>query len=280
VADRSFGVSTRLYQRTRLGRDQLLEVAAHGFDAIDLVAIRSHLDYHNPSVVADLQQWLAEAQLTLNAVHAPVDEYAAGRAGPSLQLASSDPEVRALSVDEAARALQVARRLPFRALIVHLGTPRALGTSAEDNSRDAARRSIAELREIAAPLGVRIALEVFPGVLAGDGTLVHFIEKVIEAPDVGICLDVGHAGLEGDPADAIETVSEHLLAVELHDNRGRTDDHAVPFEGTIDWAGALTNLQKVGYEQTLTFEVAAHGSTKDTLVRAERARRKMTRLLG
>ena len=67
--------------------------------------------------------------------------------------------------------------------------------------------------------------------------------------------------------DAIETVSEHLIATHVHDNRGRTDDHLVPFDGTIDWPAALTAVQKVGYEGTLMFEIAAHGSAKDTLAR-------------
>jgi sugar phosphate isomerase/epimerase len=65
----------------------------------------------------------------------------------------------------------------------------------------------------------------------------------------------------------------------VHDNGGRTDDHLVPFDGTIDWPAALTAVQKVGYEGTLMLEIAARGSAKDTLVRAQRARQKMERLL-
>ena len=54
--------------------------------------------------------------------------------------------------------------------------------------------------------------------------------------------------MDGDLVDAIETVSEHLITTHVHDNRGRTDDHLVPFEGTIDWPAALTAVQKVGYD--------------------------------
>ena len=38
-------------------------------------------------------------------------------------------------------------------------------------------------------------------------------------------------------------------------------------------------MQKVGYDGALTFELAARGSTKDTLARAREARRKMEDLL-
>ena len=86
--------------------------------------------------------------------------------------------------------------------------------------------------------------------------------------------------MDGDLVDAIETVSEHLITTHVHDNRGRTDDHLVPFEGTIDWPAALTAVQKVGYEGTLMLEIAAHGSPKDTLQKARKARERMERMLS
>src|SRR5262245_37520920 len=99
MAKRPFGVSTRLYQRQRLGRDQLLEIAAHGFETVELVAARSHLDYGNAAAVADLQQWLGEAGLELSSVHVPADE---------------DPDA----------ALLIARRLPLKLLVIRATTPR------------------------------------------------------------------------------------------------------------------------------------------------------------
>ena len=108
---------------------------------------------------------------------------------------------------------------------------------------------------------------MIPNELSRAGSLVHFVEDDLEGLEgrpVGVCLDFGHAHLDGDLIDAIETVSEHFVTAHVHDNRGRSDDHLVPFEGTIDWPSALTAVQKVGYEGPLIFEMGAHGSTKDT----------------
>jgi sugar phosphate isomerase/epimerase len=277
---RPFGVSTHLFHNYRLGRDHLLEIGAHGFERVELFATRTHFDYRNPAAVADLQQWLAEAQLELHGVHAPVGEsFTSGRWGPMLSLASADADARARAVAEAEAALQIARRIPFGVLIAHLGVPRTQASPA-DNSRDGARRSIDALRVLAEPLGVRVAVEVIPNELSRAGSIVHFIEEVLEETDVGICLDFGHAHMDGDLVDAIETVSEHLITTHVHDNRGRTDDHLVPFEGTIDWPAALTAVQKVGYDGTLLLEIAAHGSAKDTLQKARKARERMERLLA
>ena len=286
MAKRQFGISTHLYHNQRLSRDHLVEIAAHGFEAVEVFATRTHFDYHNPASVADLQQWLAESGLELHGIHAPIGEsFTAGHWGPPLTIAATDPEARARAVAEAERALHIARRIPAKVLVMHLGLPRSQQRPPTENGRDPARRSVESLRRLAAPLGVRIALEVIPNELSRAGSLVHFIEEDLEsdtaeAPGVGICLDFGHAHMDGELLDAIETVSGHLITTHVHDNRGRTDDHLVPFAGTIDWLTALTAVQKVGYEGTLLLEIAAHGSAKETLRKARTARERMEKMLA
>jgi sugar phosphate isomerase/epimerase len=264
-----FAVSTYLYRGRRLIRDHLLEIAAHGFTAAELFASRLHVDYHNPAVVADVQQWLTGAGLELGSVHAPMTE---------MSLASADAVEREAAVAETERALYIARRISFPTFVVHLGRPRADRVQGGTN-RDAARRSVEALAKSAQPLGVRIAVEIISNDLSRAASLTHLLDDGIDAPNVGICLDTGHARLEGDVADAIEVVSGHLAAVDIHDNRGRSDDHLVPFEGAIDWPSALTTVQKVGYDGALTFELSARGATKDTLARANQAQRRMNDLM-
>jgi len=288
VAKRQFGVSTHLYHHQRLCGDHLRDIATHGFEVVEIFATRTHFDYHNPASVADLQQWLAEAGLELRSIHAPIAEsYARGRWSGTLSIASADPDARTHAVGEAERALHIARRIPVAVLVAHLGLPRSqrVETQAGD-TRAAARRSIEELQRIAEPLGVRIAVEVIPNELSQAGSLVHFVEEDLtlaedlDGAGVGICLDFGHAHLDGDVVDAIETVSEHLIATHVHDNRGRADDHLMPFDGTIDWAAALTAVQKVGFEGPLVLEIVGQGSAKETLARAKQTRQRMERLMA
>ena len=264
-----FAVSTYLYRDRRLVRDHLLEIAAHGFRTVELFASRLHVDYHNPAVVADVQQWLTAAGLDLESVHAPAME---------MSVASADSNEREMAVAETEHALHVGRRIPFRTFVIHLGRPRGSAVQGGTN-RDAARRSVESLAKTAQPLGIRIAIEVIPNDLSRPASLAHLLENGIEAENVGICLDAGHARLEGDVTDAIELVSGHMVAMDIHDNRGRGDDHLVPFDGGIDWPTALTTVQKVGYDGAMTFELSARGSTKDTLVRARTARSRIDQLL-
>ena len=284
MAKRQFGISTHLYHGQRLCRDHLLEIAAHGFDCVEVYATRTHFDYHNPSAVADLQGWLADAGLELRSIHAPTAEaFTGGRWSGSLSLASTDPGARAHAVGETEKALHVARRLPVPVLVAHLGVARSgagfqSGPGIAADSRAAAKRSVEHLLRIAEPLGVHIAVEVIPNELSRAGSIVHFVEQDLEG--VGICLDFGHAHLDGDVIDAVETVSEHLIATHLHDNRGRKDDHLLPFDGTIDWAGTLLAVQKVGYEGPFMFEIVPNGSTRETLARAQVTRQRIEAIMA
>ena len=270
-------MSTHLYQRQRLSRAHLLEIAAAGFDCVELFATEGHVAYRNPSALADIRHWMAEAGLELDTVHAPVaGSFAGGRWLDTLSLASPDKGERERASSEVQRALDIARHMPFRALVVHLGWPRPT-----ENSRDAARRSINELCRAAEPLGVTIAIEVLQNELSRPASLVHFVEDALDSDAARICLDFGHAHAEGDLVDAIETVSERLVVVHLNDNQGRADEHLIPFEGTVDWPAALTEVQKVGYDGTLMFELApSRGSAKDTLRKASSARERLRRLLA
>jgi sugar phosphate isomerase/epimerase len=168
-------MSTRLYQGQRLSREHLLEIAAHGFEAVELIAVRTHFDYSNLAAVADLQQWLAEASLDLSSVHVAADE-------------------------DADAALLIARRLPVPLLVVRATTP-----------RDTAK-AVERLAAAAAPLHVALAIDSTS--MSPVGSLVHFVESGVEAA-VGVSLDFAAAATGGRLIDTLEEVAEHLALVRL-----------------------------------------------------------------
>src|SRR6476661_6184047 len=119
-----FGISTHLYHDRRLDRQHLEQIASYGFDTIELFATRSHFDYHDEAAIASLAQWLSDTGLTLASVHAPIAESLAnGQWTGALSNALADSAARQKAVRESEAALQIARRIPFEILAVHLGTP-------------------------------------------------------------------------------------------------------------------------------------------------------------
>ena len=281
MAKRRFGVSTHLYHGEALRREHLLEIAANGFETVEVFATRSHLNYHDPSCVEALSAWLAESRLELHSVHAPiVDSLVNNTWGRAYSTAIRDESARQTTIREIEAALSIAGVVPFKFLVVHLGLPASQMPGTDDNRRDAAIRSIENIHQLAEPLGVRVALEVMPNDLSTASALVDLIENHVDFPDLGICMDVGHAFILGDPAEAIETASGYLVTTHIHDNRRQQDDHVVPFEGGIDWASTMMALEKIGYDGVSMFEVRNTDSSTAVLARARSARKRLEGLIS
>ncbi|HKC56284.1 MAG TPA: TIM barrel protein, partial [Vicinamibacterales bacterium] len=229
MPEHRFGVSTHLFHETRLGREQLADIAGHGFEAVEVFATRAHFDYHDARAVAQLAEWLSELQLAFHSMHAPiVDAIRGGKWVGAYSIAAGDETRRKAAVAEIAATLKVAAAVPYTYLVVHLGTPDGQSAPPTDNQPDAARRSVEQIVALASEVNVRVAFEVMPNKLSSAASICHLIEEQLDGLDVGICFDYGHANLMGDLGDAIETVSGHLWTTHVHDNDGRQDDHRVP----------------------------------------------------
>jgi sugar phosphate isomerase/epimerase len=275
-----FGISTHLYHDRRLERSHLTQIAGYGFETIELFATRSHFDYRSEPAVVELGRWLTDTGLTLNSIHAPIMDVFGGpgpRTTYSNAVAANDRREAALRETEA--ALAIAKLIPFDLMVLHLGTPAHM-KNPDDNQRATAVRSLNEICGLAGQRGVRVAVEVIPNRLSDPASLVAMLDDELDADRPGICLDFGHAHLMGDVADAVETVAEHIIATHIHDNRGRDDEHLVPYRGSIDWDRALVTMQKIGYEGTYLMELAGTGDAATVLEEARRARDRFERTLA
>ena len=273
-----FGISTHLYHDKRLTLDHLAEIAAYGFEAVEVFATRSHFDYHDSAAIDQLAGWLEQTGLVLHGVHAPITDRLSpdGEWGAAISNAVSDNTRREAAVREADAALAIVKRIPASVFVVHLGTPTLQGG---ENSRAAAFRSAAEICRLARAAGVQAALEVIPNDLSDGQSLVTLIERDLEGLNAGICLDFGHAFLMGDVPDTIEAVAEHVVTTHVHDNDKRKDDHLVPFEGRINWDMALMTMQKIGYDGTYLMELANTSTPVEVLTKARAARQRFEKLL-
>ena len=174
-----FGVSTHLCLGDRLDRDHLVEIAAHGFEAIEVFAIRDHFDYHDRRSALALAEWLDDTRLTLHSLHAPIAaEYAQGKWRDGYSLAAADESRRKRAVEETMAALGVAAIVPYKVLVLHCGVPAPHGVAA-DNHVPSMIRSLEELSPVASGVGVRLAVEVIPNALSTPGSLVDLLESDI-----------------------------------------------------------------------------------------------------
>jgi sugar phosphate isomerase/epimerase len=213
------------------GRD----AAAHGFEAVEVFATRTHFDYHDPAAVGRWPAgWTTAADAAL--VHAPVTAEVRERACGARRSRRHRRRGRRRRADRRGRgALWTWRVLPYRYLVVHLGVPEQGPTPARQQPSGVRRVASRKLQEMAAAVvGVTVAVEVIPnGLSTPDGWCAH---RGRARPARRRHLPRCRArSPEGDVVDAIETCSGHIVTTHLHDNRGRRDDHLVPGAARIDW---------------------------------------------
>ena len=56
----------------RSDREHLVDIAAHGFDAVEVFAVRDHFDYRDRRAAIALAEWLDDTRLRLHSMHAPI----------------------------------------------------------------------------------------------------------------------------------------------------------------------------------------------------------------
>ena len=235
-------MSTRLFGDARLTRDHLVDIAAHQFDAIELVANRTHFDYRDDAATAQLAEWLADTRLTLHSVHAPADP----------------------AIEDVDAVLALARQIPYSFLVMH--RPAA-----------ATEKTLQTVTAAAAGVGVVVALEVRQEKDSTAHALVTLLEDELDSLSLGICLDFAHASLGSDLDEAIELVSGHLVTTHVHDVGANRAKHLVPYAGTIPWETAMMEMQKIGYDGALMFELGPAPDPVAVLARAAKARERLDR---
>ncbi|MBR6299594.1 MAG: sugar phosphate isomerase/epimerase [Clostridia bacterium] len=109
--------------------------------------------------------------------------------------------------------------------------------------------------------GIGMAIENMPSLgripsFFSDIDTLNALVDALDRPNVGACLDTGHAHVSGlSPADCVLKLGNRLKATHINDNSavGR-DEHVAPFMGTINWPQTVKALRDIGYENDFAFE--------------------------
>ncbi len=268
-----FGLSTHLFVGERLSSHVLDQILGVGIRYIELFAARQHLDYHDANHVRDVAQWFQDRGVDLHSLHAPLyNDFDWGRSGGlAISVAYLEKRLRIDSMDEIKRAIEVAERLPFRYLVLHLGLP---GEEYDMRKFDAAFTSIEHLKIFAKGRGAQILLENIPNQLTTPERLLDFINYT-RLEDLKICFDTGHAHMTSGVQRAFEMLKGLIASTHVHDNRGEKDDHLFPFDGEIDWEQTMRDFRGVDGQFPILFELRHYGPEVSNLGRLRRLMEKM-----
>ncbi|QDT71425.1 sugar phosphate isomerase/epimerase family protein [Lacipirellula limnantheis] len=271
MSDWPIGISTGcFYQRSIFGC--LEQVRDAGFTILEICSFPAHLDYRDLPLVKRAAQRIRELQLEPYSFHAPFADH--------IDITSGDPAVRGpavVAVEQAAAA-----ELGARYFVIHPGPERSPISGEERLQRmETAAESLNYLARRCRELGTALVLEnMLPHLFFGHAKDVLWILGAINACDVGICLDTGHAYLSGDLATVVHKLSGHLWMIHASDNRGNRDDHLPPGEGSIDWQPLVAQLSRLRFEGGVILEIAADASGNVDLAAAQRSRKFLHELAG
>ncbi len=252
-------LSTYLLVSKKLTPEMLGQISMAQFEAVEIFATRSHFDYATKAEVRTIALALSEHQLRLNSLHAPTNrDLDVNREGGSpLSITEVERVRRIEAMDELKRVLDVAQDLPFSRLILHMGGSRE---TAGPRKRDAAFSSLEHLSLHAHHAGVTICVENTTSEMGNPAYLRAFVDET-RLTAVRFNFDIGHAHLAELPEDervpqSFEPLRDLIVSAHIHDNHGDKDEHLPPYDGSIDWAGAIKLLKMVPVKELpLTLEI-------------------------
>ena len=252
-------LSTYLFVSRKLTPEMLGQVAAVGFEAVEIFGARGHFDYTSKEEVQVTASALAQHRLVLTSLHAPTsrDLSATREGGAPLSICEIERVRRIEAMDELKRVIDVAEDLPYGRLILHMGGTRE---AADPRKRDAAFSSLEHLILHARHAGVTIAVENTTSEMGDPAYLRAFVDET-RLTGLRFNFDIGHAHLADGPENervekAFAPLRELAVSAHLHDNHGEKDEHLPPYEGAIDWEAAVKTLKSASDQDlALTLEL-------------------------
>ena len=186
----------------------------------------------------------------------------------------NDPEEAAFMQKATDRSIEIAGICGAQCMVVHPIRGAAFPAEAvEENIREN-MRVYSHVLEVAHEKNIKLAFENlpdWPGMGRTFGGVASELIALIDAyndPLVGACWDFGHANLnysKDTQVYGIRKLGKRLIAVHVHDNKGKGDDHVVPFSGNIVWEDVIKAVKDTGFDGYWVPEVTLQNNMPDFL---------------
>lgn len=244
-------LSTHLFVYRNLDESVVSLFPEFGFSFAELWAMPPHFPWGDPVASGEIASLLAAYGVIVASLHAPLyPDVRSYRKDRWYSLSSEDEPHRRLSVDSTAAAGRWLAGNGGGTLVLHTGFP---AENWYPRRWGAFLGSLNELL-VEVPGNVRFAVENTP-VPSGRVEVVMDIAARYPGDRVGVCLDLGHAHIEGGVRNGIRESAPRLIHVHASDNHGQRDDHLVPGRGGIAWREVFFELFEAGFPGPFTVEL-------------------------
>ncbi|MBN2444578.1 MAG: sugar phosphate isomerase/epimerase [Spirochaetales bacterium] len=216
--------------------DKLAVISAAGFTHINIDEyLAANLIHCGEKRIDDFAALLMDFNLDVDWVHAPVEK---------IRLYTRDMRVWTKSLGLIFSTIKLAEQLQARSVIIHAFDYINRPPENFKISYIQIRNALEILLEAGDKAGIQLALE----------NLIHsfmnniILELIQRLPDIGLCLDTGHAEISVTWSDFLSlSVLPQIVALNLNDNHGFSDEHLIPGDGIIDFYRCIKILFEYGY---------------------------------
>jgi sugar phosphate isomerase/epimerase len=163
------------------------------------------------------------------------------------------------------RCIEITKMLGAEWMVMHPTNLPHDPLYSRSKAREANLKYLAPYIEAAKKAGIGIAVENmvdFGGrrrrYCGGDPEELIELVQTINDPDVGMCIDTGHAHVSGiHVGEFIRMAGSRLKATHINDTNRDGDTHLPPFMGSINWADTMHALAEIGYTGDFSFEIGS-----------------------
>ena len=155
------------------------------------------------------------------------------------------------------RSIEICRELGIKNTVVHSGYKKGI-TKEEffERNREFYKKLVPAMEEN----GVNVLIENSTKANMGERYFLNtgkdmreFIE-FFGHPLLHACWDTGHGNCEGEQYGELTALGDELYAIHYNDNRGKADEHMIPFFGTLNHDEIMHALIDIGYKGYFTLE--------------------------
>ena len=272
----SSGISTLYYA---IGREKSFNIMAEiGYDGVDYGIPHSKLQPSHELFSADtktFEKYFTEdktfaqkAGLEILQTHATFPVYTEGH-----------PEKFDENIEAVKKSIIATRIVGCNTVVIHGAMPSWKTEHDHDEYCATNRYMLEKILPVAEEYNVTVALENMPAVpfkpdelapvTSRPETIIEYID-MMNSPNLGACLDTGHANCANIPAGKFaRLLGKRLKALHLHDNFSKSDSHSLLYTGTTDWKDFADALKEIGYSGSLSLEWRLGNFPKDYMIKAE-----------
>jgi len=198
--------------------------------------------FYSEEEISQIEGWFKEYRLKLLNLH--------GSHGQEKLWVSHDENRRQAGIELVQNRIQMTARLGGEVIIMHIPSTDPLET--RPGWLTQIRKSLADIEPFARKHAVHVALE---NMTRDDFEMLGTLLAEYDPSFLGLCYDSGHANMGGEGIKGLERLKERLIAIHLHDNDGTSDQHKIPFTGTVDWDNLARIIASSTYQGCVNLEV-------------------------